>query len=165
MIWRTAIHELSTREYVMQKMTRETLRILAEANNLRVSEERLDLVLREYRKPAAVAGRAQCAPASERGGAGKRLLPPAGPSIRRSEVESCLQIPRVTPPARRGGNFSRSRRQLSQVSRALPSALPPRVHRGNGRSVHRHRVPSTFLLSRLWRRRDRFRGGSFHQWN
>ena len=32
----------------MQKMTRETLRILAAANNLRVSEERLDLVLREY---------------------------------------------------------------------------------------------------------------------
>ena len=48
MIWRTTIHELSTREYAMQKMTRETLRILAAAHNLRVSEERLDLVLREY---------------------------------------------------------------------------------------------------------------------
>ena len=48
MIWRTATHELSTREYAMQEMTRETLRILAAANNLRVSEERLDLVLREY---------------------------------------------------------------------------------------------------------------------
>ena len=32
----------------MQKMTRETLRILATANGLRVPDERLDLLLREY---------------------------------------------------------------------------------------------------------------------
>ena len=32
----------------MQKMTRETLRVLAAANGLRVPDERLDLVLREY---------------------------------------------------------------------------------------------------------------------
>jgi Asp-tRNA(Asn)/Glu-tRNA(Gln) amidotransferase C subunit len=32
----------------MQKMTRETLKILATVNGLRVSDERLDLLLREY---------------------------------------------------------------------------------------------------------------------
>jgi hypothetical protein len=32
----------------MQKMTRETLKVLAAANGLRVSDERLDLLLREY---------------------------------------------------------------------------------------------------------------------
>ena len=33
----------------MQKMTRETLKILAAANGLRVPDERLDLLLREYK--------------------------------------------------------------------------------------------------------------------
>jgi hypothetical protein len=32
----------------MQKMTRETLKALVVANNLRVSDERLDVLLREY---------------------------------------------------------------------------------------------------------------------
>jgi hypothetical protein len=32
----------------MQKMTRETLRILAAANGLTIPDDRLDLVLREY---------------------------------------------------------------------------------------------------------------------